>query len=133
MKDNLVVFVGVPKCEHGISIVHRYPQAFVSIQYLPNVVSKACSSTLEDLSDRVGFMTHNFPIEQPVRGEDVYYFRSILHDGSDAYSLRKLRALIPVLRRRINLMPKDYIVPKPGEILSLQDRHCLSIVSPGDY
>ncbi|CAF9943820.1 MAG: hypothetical protein ALECFALPRED_001439 [Alectoria fallacina] len=52
----------------------------------------------EELKGRVEFMRHDFFTEQPVRGADVYFLRWILHDWSDKYAIRILKALVPAMR-----------------------------------
>ena len=52
----------------------------------------------EDLKDRVEFMQHDFFTEQSVKGADVYFMRWILHDWSDKYAIRILKALVPAMK-----------------------------------
>ena len=122
MESGLVVDVGGSKGEYGIKIAQKYPGIKVVIQDLPDVVSNARSSAPQNLGDMVSFMAHDFFTEQPVKGADVYFLRWILHDWSDAYSLRILRALIPALKKGAKVVLHEYIVPEPGETLSLQDK-----------
>lgn len=122
MESGLVVDVGGSKGEYGIKIAQKYPGIKVVIQDLPDVVSKARSNAPQDLGDMVSFMAHDFFTEQPVKGADVYFLRWILHDWSDKYSIRILRALIPALKKGAKVVLHEYIVPEPGETLSLQDK-----------
>ena len=122
MENGLVVDVGGSKGEYGIAIADKFPGINVIIQDLPDVISKSQSSaSTENSSDRVNFMAHDFFTEQPVKGADVYFMRWILHDWSDVYSIRILRALIPALKKGAKVVLHEYIVPEPGEQLTLQD------------
>ncbi|KAK7182251.1 hypothetical protein DPSP01_006969 [Paraphaeosphaeria sporulosa] len=122
LETGTVVDVGGSKGEYGIAIARKYPQIKVVIQDLPDVIEKAQSSAPADLGDRVEFMAHDFLTDQPIKDADVYLMRWILHDWSDAYSIRILRALIPALRKGARIVLHEYIVPEPGKTLTLQDR-----------
>lgn len=52
----------------------------------------------EDLKGRVEFMQHDSFTEQPVKGASVYFMRWILHDWSDKYAIRILKALAPAMK-----------------------------------
>lgn len=122
LSSGTLVDVGGSKGEYGIAIAQKYPQIKVVIQDLPDVIQKAQSSAPAELGDRVNFMAHDFFTEQPIKGADVYLMRWILHDWSDAYSIRILRALIPALKKGAKVILHEYIVSEPGEKLTLQDK-----------
>ncbi|KAL1606543.1 hypothetical protein SLS60_003948 [Paraconiothyrium brasiliense] len=67
-------------------------------------------------------MAYDFFTEQPIKGADVYLMRWILHDWSDVYAIRTLRTLVCALKRKAKIVLHEYIVPEPGETLTLQDR-----------
>lgn len=122
LRASTIVDVGGSLGEYGIAIAQKYPQIKVIVQDLPDVVGRAQSSTSAELTDGITFMAHNFFTEQPIKGADVYLMRWILHDWSDAYAIRILRALIPALKKEAKIVLHEYIVPEPGETLNLQDR-----------
>jgi hypothetical protein len=117
-----VVDVGGSKGEYSIAIAQKYPRIKIIIQDLPDVVQRAQLSVPAELSDRVHFMDHDFFTEQPVKGADVYLMRWILHDWSDEYAIRILRAFIPALKNEAKIVLHEFVVPEPGETLTLQDR-----------
>ncbi|KAK4443168.1 O-methyltransferase-domain-containing protein [Podospora aff. communis PSN243] len=71
---------------------------------------------------RVEFRVHDFFEEQPVKGADVYVLRQILHDWSDEYAARILRALIPALKKGARVVINDSVLPEHGEVDLVQER-----------
>lgn len=65
-----------------------------------------------DLQQRVIFAAHDFFTPQPSVA-DIYIFRHILHDWSDADSVRILKALVPALKDGARVMISEGIVPEP--------------------
>ncbi|PQE07738.1 O-methyltransferase family 2 protein [Rutstroemia sp. NJR-2017a BVV2] len=80
------------------------------IQDLPGTVEAGRKILPEDLRSRVRFMEHDFFTEQPVRGADVYFFRWILHNWSDGYCKKILRALIPALKKGARVLVYEYVL-----------------------
>ncbi|KAL2795457.1 hypothetical protein BJX66DRAFT_337016 [Aspergillus keveii] len=96
-------------------------------QDTPDVVRQALASTTtpitsgqhRDLNEdqcevdtQLTFQPHNFFTPQPVstHGADVYLLRQILHDWSDKYAVRILRALIPGLKPGTKIIVNERIV-----------------------
>ena len=61
----------------------------------------------------VSFMPHDFFEPQLARGE-VFFFRKVFHDWSDAYCERILRALGPALKPGVKLIVNDIVLPEPN-------------------
>ena len=96
-----VVDVGGSFGKASISIAQAFDHIHVIVQDLPEVIIEArklIESEELALKSRITFMEHDFFAAQPVQGADVYFLRWILHDWSDLYAVRILRALIPGLR-----------------------------------
>lgn len=72
-------------------------------------------SSNPDLQKRITFVIHNFFTPQPTVA-DIYIFRHILHDWSDADSVCILKALVPALRDGARIMISEGIVPEPPAI-----------------
>lgn len=64
------------------------------------------------LRDRISYREHDFFTAQPVAA-DVYFFRHILHDWSDADCVRIVAALLPALRPGARVLIHEGIVPAP--------------------
>ena len=60
----------------------------------------------------VSFMAHDFFAPQPVRA-DIFFFRKVFHNWSDAYCQQILRALNPALQSGAKLVINDIILPEP--------------------
>ncbi|KAF2176818.1 S-adenosyl-L-methionine-dependent methyltransferase [Zopfia rhizophila CBS 207.26] len=67
-----------------------------------------------DLEGRLEFQVHNFFTEQPVKGADVYFFRSTFHDWSDKYAVQILRSLIPALKKGAKIIINEVCMPEPN-------------------
>jgi hypothetical protein len=63
-----------------------------------------------ELKPRIDFVAHDFFTEQPVRGADIYIFKWIMHNWSDKYCLRILRALVPALKTGAKVLLFEYVL-----------------------
>ncbi|KAI0202634.1 S-adenosyl-L-methionine-dependent methyltransferase [Astrocystis sublimbata] len=91
--------VGGSHGEVAIALAQAFPsQKFVVQDINEPTILEADSRKPADVADRVCSMTHDFFTEQPIRGADVYLYRACLHNWSDQYAVRILRALIPALK-----------------------------------
>ncbi|KAL9118984.1 MAG: hypothetical protein Q9187_004464 [Circinaria calcarea] len=105
---------------HGSVCIHLatvFPSLTFVVQDFPPVIeagSSQLSSQDPSLASRITFQAHDFLTEQPVKGADVYFFRWIFHNWSDAYSVRILRNLIPALKPGARIVVHDNLLPEPG-------------------
>ncbi|KAL8805329.1 MAG: hypothetical protein Q9182_002003 [Xanthomendoza sp. 2 TL-2023] len=67
-------------------------------------------------------MAHDFFQEQPIKGAEIYTLRWILHDWSDKYAARILRALIPALKPGAKVLVLESVLPAPGELSAYQEK-----------
>jgi hypothetical protein len=125
-----VVDIGGSNGEYSIPIVQKFPEMKCIIQDLPGVISKAEAGLPSELKDRATLMVHDFFQPQPVKGADVYLLRWILHDWSDKYAIRILRALIPALEKRSKIVVHEYILPEPSVTPTIKDRTLRSVMLP---
>lgn len=77
------------------------------MQDLPEVIERA--PEVADGSN-VSFMAHDFFVPQSVTGADAYLFRWILHNWSDKYCVRILRALVPALKPGARIILNEHIL-----------------------
>lgn len=68
------------------------------VQDRPETVKEGERLLPEELRGRITFMAHDFFTSQPVKGADVYFFRFVLHNWSEKYSLSILRNLLPAMK-----------------------------------
>jgi predicted O-methyltransferase YrrM len=106
-----VVDVGGSHGFVAIDLAKAFPELKLIVQDLPAVIEDAKKSVEE--YGRVEFMAHDFFTEQPVKGADVYYFRWILHDWSDKYCIKILKALIPALKKGAKVVLSERCLEPP--------------------
>ncbi|KAK1757018.1 S-adenosyl-L-methionine-dependent methyltransferase [Echria macrotheca] len=110
---------------HGLvcfELARRFPQLHFVVQDLDEpVVRHAETQKPAEIAGRVSFMVHDFFEPQPVRDADVYFLRAVLHNWSDTYAVKILRALIPALKPGSRIVVNDVVVPEPGSMSDAQD------------
>ena len=113
--SGLVIDLGGNKGQIAIPLAEHFPALKVLVQDLDNVVDGAEEIVPENVQGRVRFMAHDFFTEQKVRAQ-VYYIRWCLHNWSDAYAIKILRCLIPVLERGTRVVVHDSCIPERDEM-----------------
>lgn len=63
------------------------------VQDLPTTTSQGVKLLPESLRRRVTFMPYDFFDQQPIHNADIYFFRYILHNWSDKYARKILKAV----------------------------------------
>jgi hypothetical protein len=117
---------------HGlvsIDIAKEFPDLRFIVQDLPKVIEDAKTKEMPaEVADRVTFMAHNFFTEQPVKDADIYYFRWILHDWSDKYCIKILKALTPALKPGARILLSERCLEPPCTLLPRQEKwnRCVS-------
>lgn len=128
--DSTVVDIGGSHGSLSIALADQttVPQKLrFIVQDLPQVTALGEKNLPGRLRDRITFMPHDFFQEQPVKGAEVYMLRWILHDWSDKYALKILRALIPALKKGATVLLFEQIVPGRGEVPVYQERAIRSV------
>ena len=103
--------------------IQAFPNLKCIVQERPEVVAEFASSAPAELGNRFSFAEHDFFTQQSVKGADVYLLRWILHDWSDKYAIKILRALIPGLKSGSKIVLQEHILPEPGTIPLNLERH----------
>jgi chemotaxis methyl-accepting protein methylase len=109
-----VVDVGGSYGDVAISLARKYPKMTCIVQDLPKVISSA--KIPEGLEKQLTFMGHDFFKEQPVKNADVYFLKWILHDWSDTYCNKILKALTPAMKKGARVVINEFILPEPGTV-----------------
>ncbi|KAK7995206.1 s-adenosyl-l-methionine-dependent methyltransferase [Apiospora arundinis] len=122
-----VVDVGGSQGFISFALARQFPSMEFVVQDLQSVVGPAKSAIPTDLASRVQFMAHDFLTEQPVQGADVYFFRWILHNWSDKYSIKILQNLIPALKKGAMIVINDNVLPEPGVMSNWQETRLRSM------
>ncbi len=117
-----VVDIGGSHGSLSIAIAQRHPSVKFVVQDRAAVAREGRAKLPSQLADRVTFMAHDFFNEQPILDADVYLLRWILHDWSDKYAIRILRALKPALKDGAKILIMEHVLPEPGSVPAYQER-----------
>ena len=116
-----VVDVGGSTGALATALADQFPNIeSITVQDLPAVT--AVSTVPERLRGRLRFESHDFFTEQTARGAAVYFLRWVLHDWSDAYALRIIKALVPAMRPGSRVVVNEFCLPEPGELPPYQEK-----------
>ncbi|KAI9644379.1 hypothetical protein NHQ30_007736 [Ciborinia camelliae] len=111
-KVKKMVDVGGSHGKVAIALARKYTGLSCIVQDLESVVSGA--QVPADLVDSITFMPHDFFNAQPVVDADVYLLRWVLHDWSDKYAIKILRALVPAMRSGTKVVINESCLPDFG-------------------
>lgn len=118
-----VVDVGGSHGQVAVALAKKYPSIEqIIVQDLPDTISGLNTRIPLEFQHRITGMEHDFLTIQPVKGADVYLLRWILHDWSDKYSIKILRALVPALKKGSRVIINDVCIPEPGQLGVAADR-----------
>lgn len=105
------------------------------VQDLPGTVEQGRASLPPEFQGRIEFMAHDFFTEQVLKDPSIYLFRWIMHNWSDPYCIKMLRALIPVMRNGSRILIYEYVLEETPEtrlterigsyVFSLKSGKCL--------
>lgn len=121
-KQGIVVDVGGSRGNISIALAQTHPHLHFIVQELPDMIRGAQDAVPADVADRVEFMPHDFFLPQPVEAADVYLFRNIFHNWSDAHVVKILRATIPALKAGARVVANDYLIPEPMTMSPSKER-----------
>ena len=110
--------LGIVSCD----IAKRFPDLRFIVQDLPKVIEHAKTKFPAELAGRVTFMAHDFFTEQPVKNADIYYFLWILHDWSDKYCIKILKALVPAMKPGARILLSERCLEPPCTLPLRQER-----------
>lgn len=119
---SLFIDVGGSHGHVSIAVAEAYPNIRCIVQDMPATIASGQAQLPPNLKERVSFMAHSFWDEQPVKDADIYYFRWIFHDWSDAYAVKILRQLVPALKAGSRVLINDICVPPPGTLSAYKER-----------
>ncbi|KAG8526570.1 uncharacterized protein KY384_008771 [Bacidia gigantensis] len=123
IEQGTVVDVGGSHGVVSIELARRFPSLRFVVQDRGEVISAARACTPKDVAERVDFMVNDFFEEQPVKNAEVYFFRWILHNWSDKYCVKILRALISALKPGARVLIQDLLIPEAGTLSPFAERN----------
>ena len=121
-KQGTVVDVGGSRGNISIALAQTHPHLHFIVQDLPDMIRGAQDAVPADVAGRVEFMPHDFFLPQPVNAADVYLYRNIFHNWSDAHVVKILRATIPALKAGARVVANDYLIPEPMTMSPSKER-----------
>ncbi|KJZ71732.1 hypothetical protein HIM_08874 [Hirsutella minnesotensis 3608] len=113
--DAQVVDIGGSQGHIAMALARRFSNLKIVVQDMEQVVQHAGARVPEQFEERVKFMAHDFFSPQTVQA-NVFFLRWILHNWSDKYCIRILRAQVPMLRPGATIIIQDSCMPEPGAI-----------------
>ena len=116
-----VVDIGGSNGHVSMALAECFPSLKFIVQDRPEVISGAHSRVPSTLQSRVSFMAHNFLTEQPIQA-DCYLFRRIFHNWPEAYCIRILQNLRPVLQAGARIVINEIIMPEPNSLGLVEER-----------
>lgn len=122
-----VVDVGGSTGTVARDIVQRHEHVHVIVQDFAGPVAEGKKNLWPAYEGRIAFKEHDFFTEQPVHGADVYLLRWVLHDWSDTWAMKILRALIPALKKGARVVLNEMVVP-PDHVVGNSTRRFLRYV-----
>lgn len=130
-----VVDVGGSHGSLSTYLATRFTHLSCTVQDLDEVIrhAKIAFNAENSIASRIQFMEHDFFKQQPVHGADVYFLRWILHDWSDIYAVRILRALIPALKKGAWILLNEHILPEHMNEQSLYQQRLKRFVAQSSY
>ncbi|KZT63930.1 S-adenosyl-L-methionine-dependent methyltransferase [Daedalea quercina L-15889] len=98
-----------------LELAKRYPDLKFVLQDRPPAIEKAKSVWQDELpeaveSQRITFMDHDFFRTQPVKGAEVYFMRSVLHDWPDEESCAILKHLCDAMCPHSRILTADHVL-----------------------
>lgn len=116
-----VVDIGGSRGQVAEAVASRFPALKFVVQDLESTIAGAEVDLPPQVADRVSFMAHDFFEEQSVLAS-AYFLRWVLHNWSDKYCIKILRALIPALRPGARVIVNEICMPEPGEVPLCRER-----------
>ena len=110
------------------AISQKHPSVKFIVQDRPEPVAEGRARLPQELQDTVTFMEHDFFQDQPICA-DAYLLRWVLHDWSDKYAIKILRALIPALKKGARIILNEFVLPPPGVASSYQSKVLRLVIS----
>ncbi|KAI9150208.1 6-hydroxytryprostatin B O-methyltransferase [Paramyrothecium foliicola] len=107
----------------SFALAEAFPTLSFIVQELPGKhPPEVLEKVPKHLAERVKLVSHDFFRPQPIVAE-VYFFRHIFHAFSDKYAVKILQGLIPVLRPGSRILINDSVLPEPGSLSFVEEKH----------
>lgn len=96
-------------------LAKQYPHLKITLQDLPTPLKEAAAFWKTELPNaeqtgQVSFVPLDFLKEPPVKGQDIYYMKHIMHDWPDSDAIRILRHVAEAMAVRSKLLIHDLVL-----------------------
>ncbi|KAF2732638.1 putative O-methyltransferase [Polyplosphaeria fusca] len=108
-EDVRMVDVGGGQGAVTLRIASETSKMKFTVQDLEQTAAVGRSQLPDNLKERVQFMGHDFFSDQPSKDVDIYFFRWIMHNWSDKYSVKIIQALIPGLKAGAKVLVYEHL------------------------
>lgn len=100
--------------QYSVALAQAYPDMKFVVQDVPGVSEAGRENLPAELRGRIKFTEHDMFKPQPVEGADIYFLRHVLHNWSDGYCVRILKALVPALKPGARVLICELVIPEKG-------------------
>lgn len=108
-------------------IAERVPDLSCVVQDRPEVIDQLRQSASSSLARRISYEAHDM-FQDQTRQSDAFLLRLVLHDWSEEYARKILKALIPGMRSGTKVLVQDMILPGHGDDISHLDQKIMRFV-----
>jgi hypothetical protein len=124
-----LVDIGGSRGYISMGLLRRYPQLKCHVQDVPEALHGV--QIPADLQGRLEFSAHDFFTEQMIKGAEVYFLRSILHDWSDKYAVEIIRNIIPALKTGARVIVNEVCLPEPNTVPAYHEQLLRYVLEAG--
>ncbi|WQF77144.1 Putative O-methyltransferase domain, S-adenosyl-L-methionine-dependent methyltransferase superfamily [Colletotrichum destructivum] len=120
--EAVVVDIGGGAGAAAKTLATAHPDLRVVVQDLAGPIRNAREQLAllpQEIAARISLQQHDIVDAQLVRGADVYFLRTIIHDWPDAESITILRRLVAAMKPESRIVIMDMVLPAPGAGSSL--------------
>ena len=117
--NGTVIDIGGNVGHASVTIAQANPNLKFVVQDLPETIAHAedpaTTIVTKELQDRISFQARDFYKEQPVKA-DAYFVRLVLHDYSDKYCVKILKAIVPAMKPTSKILICEQVMPPVGVV-----------------
>jgi len=115
--------IGGGKGQMGMAVARKHANMHVILQDLPDVVEegrKFFSVEYPDAmeSNRVDFVPIDFLTQMPVKGQNLYFLRHVIHDWSEGDAIQILKNISSAMNPESRLLIQEFILLERHGVIS---------------
>ncbi|CAI6331746.1 unnamed protein product [Periconia digitata] len=113
-----IVDVGGGEGDASFALVHAYPELRLIVQDLSHAKAGAQAKIAAldaPIKSRVEWQEYDFREVQQVKGADVYFLRTVLHNWPDDGAVKILQRVVEAMGPSSRIIIMDMVLPTPGD------------------